>query len=89
MRYIRGTKCTDGDKLDLNTPVSELEAGCLIHHLPFESKVITFLSLESTLYWCLQCDEEGKQDTTIVCKGESASFRKVVKEIQRDTAQDT
>ena len=80
MRYIRGTKCKDGDKLDLNAPVAELEAGCLIHNLPFESKVITFMGLETTLYFCRQCDEKGKQDTTIVCKGASPSFHKVVAE---------
>ncbi len=80
MRYIRGTKCKDGDKLDLNTPVAELKAGCLIHNLPFKSKVITFMTLETTLYWCLQCDEKGKQDTVIVCRGASPSFHKVVAE---------
>ena len=80
MRYIRGTKCTDGDKLDLNPPkaVEELEAGCLIHNLPFKSKVITFMGLETTLYFCRQCDEKGKQDTTIVCKGASPSYHKEV-----------
>jgi hypothetical protein len=82
MRYIRGTKCKDGDKLDLNTPVAELEAGCLIHNLPFKSKVITFMGLETTLYWCLQCDEKSMLGTAIVCRGESESFRKVMKESQ-------
>lgn len=80
MRYIRGTKCENGDKLDLNTSVEELTAGCLIHHLPFKSKVITFMTLETTLYWCLQCDKKGVQDTVIVCKGASPSFHKVVAE---------
>jgi hypothetical protein len=83
MRYIRGTKCKDGDKLDLNTPVAELEAGCLIHNLPFKSKVITFMGLEFTLYWCRECDEKGKQDTVIVCRGASPSFHKVVKELKK------
>ena len=80
MRYIRGTKCTDRDKLDLNTTVAELESGCLIHNLPFKSKVITFMGLETALYWCRQCDEKGKQDTTVVCSGESdPSFQRIVR----------
>ena len=84
MRYIRGTKCAGGDRLDLNPPdaVAELTAGCLIHHLPFESKVTTFMTLECTLFWCRQCDKQSMGETTIVCKGESESYRKVMKEIK-------
>ena len=74
MRYIRVTKCKDGDKFDLNTPDHEYSEGCLIHRLPFESRVVPFLKRETTLYRCAECDKTAKRHITIVCKGDNDDY---------------